>query len=825
MKKHTFLSFLLFISIQLLAQNIQSPSQFLGYELGTQFSRHHEVVSYYKYLESQVENLQLQQYGTTNERRGLYLAILSSNQNMQQLETIRLDNLKRTGMVEGTASTNIPIVWLSYNVHGNESSSTEASMQTIYELLTSKKNLLENAVVIIDPCINPDGRDRYVNWYNQVKSSPYNKSQDAREHSEPWPSGRPNHYLFDLNRDWAWATQVETQQRLEVYNKWMPHVHVDFHEQGINSPYYFAPAVEPYHEIITDWQREFQTHVGKNNAKYFDKNGWLYFTKESFDLLYPSYGDTYPTYMGTIGMTYEQAGHGRAGLGIQTDEGFELTLKDRIAHHTTSGLSTVETSVTHASQLLSEFENYFVNKNLNYKSYILKNDNPDKIEKLKALLERHGIVYGAPTSSKVSGYHYATQSEGTLNLDKNDIVISTDQPLGKMVKVLFEPQTKLSDSLTYDITAWSIPYAYGLDAIASKTNVKTEVSVAPTFVSNTTHTNAIGYVFKYRSVADAAFLGAVLQHDLFVRRAEKSFSVDGTNFKAGSLLVLKSDNSPDYQEKIVTLANEHKQALTPVTTGFVNSGPDFGSYSMAPVNKQRVAVLAGNSVSSLAFGEVWYFFEQELKYPLTVIDADDLGYAEMTDYDVLILPNGYYGSVLDEDTMNSLNSWVRSGGTLIALENALSSFANKDGGALKTKKDDNDKSKEADLTPYSDLERKNAENLITGAIYKTKVDASHPLAFGYNGTYYTLKARKTSYDYLQKGGNVAYTDSSATPISGFAGTKAKEMQQKALLFGVERKGSGAMVYMVDNPLFRAFWENGKLFIANAVFQFNSEELR
>jgi hypothetical protein len=312
----------------LYSQSIQSPSEFLGYEIGARFTRHHKVVAYFKYVSTALKNVKLEKYGETNEHRPLYVTYISSQENIINLENIRKENLSQTGIIAGNTTNKKAIVWLSYNVHGNEASSTEAAMLTLYELVTNKKAWLENTVVILDPCINPDGRDRYVNWFNQVKSAPYNVDQNAKEHAEPWPGGRPNHYLFDLNRDWAWVTQVESQKRIEIYNKWMPHIHVDFHEQGINNPYYFAPAAEPFHEIITDWQRDFQTQIGKNHARYFDKEGWLYFTKESFDLLYPSYGDTYPTYMGAIGMTYEQAGHGRAGLGIQTDAGEILTLKD-----------------------------------------------------------------------------------------------------------------------------------------------------------------------------------------------------------------------------------------------------------------------------------------------------------------------------------------------------------------------------------------------------------------------------------------------------------------------------------------------------------------
>ena len=330
----TFCSF-----YSLLGQEIKSPEEFLGYEIGSRFTRHHKIIDYFKYVSNTLSNVSLEKYGETNEHRPLYVTYISSEENMNNLDNIRKANLSQAGIFAEKSNNKKAIVWLSYNVHGNEASSSEASMLTLYELVTTKKAWLQNTVVIIDPCLNPDGRDRYVNWYNQVKSTPYDVLQDAKEHNEPWPGGRPNHYLFDLNRDWAWATQVESQQRIKIYNKWMPHIHVDFHEQGINSPYYFAPAAEPFHEVITDWQRDFQTQIGKNHAKYFDKEGWLYFTKESFDLLYPSYGDTYPTFMGAIGMTYEQAGHGRAGLAINTDEGEVLTLKARATHHNTTGLS------------------------------------------------------------------------------------------------------------------------------------------------------------------------------------------------------------------------------------------------------------------------------------------------------------------------------------------------------------------------------------------------------------------------------------------------------------------------------------------------------
>tara|TARA_Y100000034_G_scaffold125539_1_gene175326 strand:- start:146920 stop:149352 length:2433 start_codon:yes stop_codon:yes gene_type:complete len=808
----------------LFSQDIKSPSEFLGYELGSRFTRHHKVVEYFQYVSKNLPNVVVEKYGETNEFRPLLVAYLSSQENMDNLEAIRKANLGQTGLLPSNSKGEKAIVWLSYNVHGNEASSTEASMKTLYKLVTEKAEWLKNTVVIMDPCINPDGRDRYVNWYNQVKSTPFNTSQMAKEHSEPWPGGRPNHYLFDLNRDWAWATQKETRARLKVYNKWMPHVHVDFHEQGINNPYYFAPAAEPFHEVITPWQRSFQTQIGKNHAKYFDKNSWLYFTKESFDLLYPSYGDTYPTYMGSIGMTYEQAGHGRAGLGIQTDEGFVLTLKDRLNHHTTTGLSTVEISSQNAQRLNEEFAKFFDNSGLKFKSFVVKNDNEDKINRLKALLDRHEISYEYASGSEAKGFVYQQNKEGKLKLTNEDLVLHTDQPKGKMLHVLFEPSAKLVDSLTYDITAWSIPYAHGLTALASTKKIGSNKGMQTIMEQNSIDKSAYAYISKWNSLDDAKFLGQLLQNGITPRFAEKPFSIAGKAFDRGALIVLRSDNGQEnFDAKLIELANEHKRSVIPVKTGFVDSGVDFGSYSVKPINKQRIAVLSGNGVSSLSFGEIWHFFEKNLSYPITNVNTDYFSRIDLNAFDVIIFPSGGYSRVLSKSMLTKLNSWISAGGTVIAVGRANSSFVGKTGFAIKAKK--SKKSVDANLTPYAKRERENVKNLITGSIFKTTVDATHPLAFGFNNTYYTLKLSNSHFNYLKSGYNVVRIDEDVKPVSGFAGSNTIDKLEQSLIFGEQSKGRGSVVYMVDNPIFRSFWENGKLFLANAVFFLNSDSIK
>ncbi|RRQ47602.1 zinc carboxypeptidase [Maribacter algicola] len=816
MKKFLSSLFLL-LPLVLLAQ-LKSPSEFLGYDLGTQFTRHHQVVDYYQYLAQKEPNrMQLLQYGETNERRPLMLAFISTESNMKNLEEIRnahLDNIK------GEGAPNKAIVWLSYNVHGNESVSTEASMQTIYDLLTSKKDYLEDLVVIMDPCINPDGRDRYVNWYNQYKNSPFNVDPNSKEHHEGWWSGRSNHYMFDLNRDWAWLTQVESQQRLKQYNKWLPHVHVDFHEQGVDNPYYFAPAAEPYHEVITDFQREFQETIGKNHAKYFDANGWFYFTKEVFDLLYPSYGDTYPTYNGGIGMTYEQGGSGRAGLGIINSIGDTLTLKDRIAHHHTTGLSTVEVASKNIGRLNTEFRKFYQQKNFRPQHFIL-NGNPDKLEALANLLDQHGIEYNTGSNASYKGFNYSTSSSGSLRASKNSLVVSTDQTKGTLAKVLFEPKAKLSDSVTYDITAWSLPYAYGLDALATESSVQQTPYESSNETYGITNPNSYGYLADWNSMKDAKFLAELLNKKVRVRYAQKPFSLDGINYDRGSLIITKADNKniDDFIQILDGASKKYLKKLTPASTGFVDSGKDFGSSYVEVLQELRIAVLSGEPTSTLRFGEIWHFFEQQLNYPISVLDESYFNRVDLSKYDILILPDGWgYYSFFTEKVADKIKDWVNKGGKLIAMGGAVDGLAKQKGFGIKEKEQKKDSTSQ--LQAFDTSEREYIKSAITGAIFKTTVDTTNPLAYGYEEPYFTLKLGDRSYNYLEGGNAVYLAKGENNPVSGFAGSDAKKKIAETLIFGTERMGRGHVIYMIDNPLFRGFWENGKLFFANALFMVN-----
>ncbi|MGM0943625.1 MAG: M14 family metallopeptidase [Bacteroidota bacterium] len=839
MKKPLLLSLMLCMFLSFAQAQIQTPEQFLGYKPGDRFTPHHRMVDYFEHVAEALPNVQLIQYGETNEKRPLILAIFSSPENMDNLEQIREDNLRRAGLLEGTPSTSIPINWMSFNVHGNESVGMEAAISAFHTLAdpsnTKTQEWLKNQIIIIDPAINPDGRDRYAMWYNQKMNTTLQPDLQSMEHNEPWPGGRANHYLFDLNRDWAWQVQVESQQRLKMYQQWMPQLHLDFHEQGINNPFYMAPAAEPLHEQLTEWQHEFQDIFGKNTAKYFDQMGRFYFTKERFDLLYPSYGDTYPMYNGAIGMTIEQGGGGQAGRGGFNAVGDTVTLSYRIEGHYTAALSAAEMTSENANRLLTEFSNYFSENSSNpkskYKSFVIKGEsNPAQTAKLLELLDKNGIQYGkAGSKSGLRGFDYQSGKNASFSTSEEDIVISAYQPKSVLTQVFFEPNPQLNDSITYDITSWALPYAYNLKAYALESRLDPSGEFEKTaFSENTPGKTPVAYIARWEGTRDAAFLAALLKEGIRVKYPEYAFKTEGKSFPAGTLLITKGGNEyvADFDKKVTETANRFGISLETTMTGYMEEGKDFGSPNIRIIQAPKVALVGGQGTSSLSFGEVWHFFEKELDYPLSTLELDNMSRYDLSKYDVIILPS-MWGGGLSKAAQDKLMDWTSAGGKVIALDGAVNLFANKEGFALKTFDTDEDKKaaeKAADslakaerLEPYLEGERLAISGGAAGAIYQVDMDETHPLGYGTSGKYYTLKNNSNTYAFMDRGVNAGKISSNDSYRTGYIGYKIKSNMGESLATGTERKGRGEIVYFVDNPIFRGFWESGKLVLSNAIF--------
>jgi hypothetical protein len=482
--------------------------------------------------------------------------------------------------------------------------------------------------------------------------------------------------------------------------------------------------------------------------------------------------------------------------------------------------------------VISQFEQYFKRSLTNppgsYKTYVVKGSkNPARLTALKALLDLQGIIYGSAAPAQFNNaFDYVSGKFGTASIEDGDLVISAYQTQAVLTQVLFDPESKLVDSVTYDITCWSLPFAYGLEAFALKGKIEVIYSDQEDMMPSVPAANAYAYALRWESLADGRFLAAALKAGLKARFAEKDFVVADQTYAPGTVLFMRTDHRmhPDFPQSLLELARTHEAPLHAVKTGFVSAGRDLGSSAYQLIDMPRVLTFSGDRVSANEFGQVWHFFEQELRYPLTVTNIDHLGSVTWSDYNILIMPEGYYS--LSESTMEEISTWVRGGGKVIAIGSALSQFRDKEGFALKrfaesATEEEAKKAEEKDrlhlrLENYDSDERRSISKQSPGAVFKATVDPTHPLGFGLGEYYYTLKTEAISYEHLVDADNVVYLTDDLS-YYGFAGYKALEGQKNSVIFAMEEKGAGAFIYMVDNPLFRSFWENGKFAFCNAVF--------
>jgi hypothetical protein len=829
----------LFLISALSSQNIKSPSEFLGYELGTQFTYHHKAAEYFRYIADNSPLAEYREYGSTYEGRPLGVCIISSEENIAKLDEYRKNNLIKAGLLKGTVTgKQIPIIWLGYNVHGNEAVGMEAAMKTLYTIVTGAytgvSDYIKECIIIIDPCQNPDGHELYTNRYRNSMNYKINPDGNAWEHNQGWPGARSNHYMFDLNRDWTWETQIETRQRIALYNQFMPQVHADFHEMGPESTFFFAPGADPWHNVLTPWQHEFHKLMGNGNATLFNEKYRLYFTKESFDLFYPSYGDTWPLFNGAMGFTYEQAGGGGSGIAYQLETGDTLTLKDRIDGHFTASMATLKISYDNREKLLSEFNKYFEVSNkepeFQYNSVIIKGSNEkSNIKSLLELFDRNQIRYNyaGNTGKKFKGFDYLMNKDSELTIEKGDILINTQQPQSHLIQVLFEPDSKAKDSITYDLTAWALPYIYNLKAYALGDKVISDTGIVAfkKIINTTTQEKPYAYVVNFSGFDELKFMAALYNVKIKLRYSVKPFTLAGKSFNRGSIIIARGDNKQfegDFDKKVREAADLCQVTLTSSSTGLVDAGKDFGSGYSPLMKKKTVALLCGEGTSTGSVGELWYFFERELNYPVSLITVNDAESAKLNDYDILLLTSGSYTKLKD-----TIIDYVKRGGRVIAFESAISLFAAEKSTSLSKAQETRTtelkaaekKVKSDDTTMLRKFENERRYTLSersAGSIYKVKLDDTNPYAFGMGKEWFLMK-RTAGYPFLPTGNNIGYI-LEKEPVAGFAGFKYKDKIKNTLVIGSENIGSGEVIYITDNPYFRAFWKSGRVLLGNAILR-------
>jgi hypothetical protein len=825
---------------------IPTPASFLGYEIGYGFTPHHQLKAYFEAVAAASDRVSLGSYGTTNEGRDLMLLTITSPLNHDRLEDIRL-NMGRLADPRGAAQGDLDaiiqespaVAWLSYNVHGSESAGTEAAILTVYQLAAGTddvtRDILDEVVLIIDPLSNPDGRERVVHSFQKRQGMTFSDNPDSWEHGSDWPGGRANHYYFDLNRDWSWQTQVETQQRTVEYLRWNPVVHVDFHEMGGDS-YFFFPAATPVHGAIPEVVMKWQKIYGEGNAEAFDHFGWPYYTKIGFDMYYPGFGDSWPSMLGAIGMTYEQGGGSGVGIAVKRDDGTTHSLRQRAHGHFTASMATLRTTGERRQERLADFLSFFRHAlalgDGPVKSYALIPDtDPYNADRLAKLLTSQGVEVTAATeafSARVARDFGVYPAPSSKDFPEGTYLVAAGQPKGVAVQMLMEPEPILEDTSFYDLSGWALPLVYNVEAyMLSEVPGVSSVPVS----SSPLRTGGLeggrgGYAYAIPYQGTSALLAAVelLNQGVNVKTAGEGFTVHGREYPAGSFLIPVYRNPENVHQIIAEVAGRKGVTAYPINTGLAEEGDDLGAGSYRALKKPKIAVAAGQEAGN-GFGEVWNFFDQG--YPFfdyTNVDASRLGSMDLSDYDVLMVAGGNLASVLGGGGIENLRSWMQGGGMVIAWEGGAQ-FMGQEGSELTnatTQVGEEEEDEEEEDQPavearktLAEREQESKEGRTPGGFYKVVLDPDHWMAFGLPEEMAIMKRGDRGFGISERGVNVAVF-SEESLLSGYAPPDFEEDLSKKAWLIVENVGRGQAVLFADNPLYRMFLESEHQLVLNAI---------
>jgi len=831
----------LLLNVPAAAQQVPSPADVLGYELGERFTDHASILRYVDALVAAApDRTRLERYGETVEGRPLVQLVIGRADYLSRLDGILAANAELTRpetsaeRARQIAATNPAVVYFSYGVHGNESSSSEAALYTMWDLLRDAPEVagvLDSLIVVIDPAVNPDGRERYVQWYRQARSATPNPNPEAREHREPWPGGRFNHYLFDLNRDWTWLTQQETRMRLATWPRWNPQVHVDFHEMSPEATYFFFPAAKPinpnYPPHVLAWGERF----GAANAAAFDMHGWPYFTGESYDLFYPGYGDSWPSLLGAIGMTYEQAGGGRAGLAYERADGSVLTLRQRAQQHRTTGQATLRTAAAGKSTLLGDYAAFHRDVGRDRPDILLLDDEGGRARALVALLQAQGIEVERAGRAFRADAEPHTGFERRREFPAGTWRVRARQSRGLLAATLLQPEVTLDATFSYDVSAWSLPFAYGVEAHSARRTPDAAWSALPaatpmnaaSYGSVTSAASAPAAAASYGWVLPPSFeswraVSRYLNDGGVARVIDDAITIAGREIAPGAIF-LPRFGADSFDVRIARA--ELPPSAIPVTSGRTTAGPDLGTGSAYTVRAPRVALVMGEGVYATSAGAFWFFLDHTLGLDYDVLDAARVRSAPLREWDVIVLPEAS-GAAFDQSAKDALEAFVRAGGTLIAVGTSARFIAAPiaDIKVRNAPEHPEESRIERALRGRQARELEDFEEDVPGTIVRARVDRDHPLGFGVgtsDGALYVLHSGGAVFEPDENFETAAYFPDALEKVSGVISERNLQRLSNASWLANRRVGSGRVILFADDPLFRHFWYGTFQPFANALF--------
>jgi hypothetical protein len=814
------------------SEAIPTPEAVIHHRIGTRHTRPAQLVDYFRAVAAVSDRVTLGDHGITHQGRPLVHAIVTTPENHRRLEEIRRQNSRLSDDPSSVSDAEIAgmptIAYMGYSVHGNEASGSEAAVLLLYYLAAGDgpavREVLENTVVIIDPSLNPDGRARFVDWVNDNRGRVATTDPQDREHNAPWPGGRTNHYHFDLNRDWLPAAHPESRGRLELFHAWRPQLHTDYHEMGGDATYFFQPG-EPSRDNPNTPQStiDLTGEVAEYHARALDRIGALYYAREQFDDFYYGKGSTYPDVNGAIGILFEQASS--RALRAETVFG-ELTYPFTVRNQFLTSLSTLEAAVEMRERLLRHQRDFYAGasrfaRSVPTAAYVWSTDHDrTSAQRLAELLQKHRI--------RVHELARAVQVDGRRYEPGRAFVVPVDQPQARLIEGMMERRFEFEDSLFYDVSSWTMPLAYGLDY--GEVRGRTAAGIVGAEIGPVTldgggmigGQSPYAYVMSWdRYYAPRALyriLDAGIRPLLSMHPFEAEVAGEGRRFERGAIVIPVTQRdaattltADDVHRLVDRLALEDHVVFHAVGTGLTPVGFDLGTRSAPILSRPSVALLSGSGTHSNQVGEAWHLLNERMGIPVSLLDVDRVGSADLGRYDVILMAG--YNSGLGNRGEEALHQWVRDGGTVITTGTSVGWAARTDwvGVAAADAPEDT-----ATVVPYADVRDRAGAHAIGGAIFEAVLDTTHPLAFGYGERVPLFRNHRTFLTSEAGRGTLVGRYSDRPLLSGYISQPNLEALAGTPAVVAHREGRGRVIVFADNPTFRAFWDGSNRMLLNAV---------
>ena len=770
------------------SSSVPKPFVNLGFEAASRHITSAEVVRYIKSVDDASDRVQSGIYGETHDGRQLPYAVVSSPKNLARLDEIIQQNRKNVfdaGSVSDADLQKMPLVmWFGGGVHGNEASGVESCLITLYHLAADSRKetteLLDNMVVIIAPNYNPDGRDRFANWVNAWRGKHALADAQDREHDEPWPGGRTNKYWFDLNRDWFPLTQPESSGRHKLVMQFRPQVILDYHEQGGTS-YFFQPGVQTRVNSFTPkMNQELTLKFAAYHAKAMEAVEENYFTEQRYDDFYIGKGSTYPDVIGSVGILFEQASS-RALLRPTVDG--VLSFGHTVRNQVVTSLSSLSAARDMRVELLKYQREFFRDVTAGGPEYVIAKDSAGR-ELVNTILQHEVMV-----------------------LDSNaGYVVPSDQPLGRLVKAMFEPQRTFADNLFYDISSWSLMYVTEATVTRRVPSVPTigrsalERQVLKSSKTLSAPENTIGYIVRKGEPGYHSALNEIMSSGrvgYFATRAIGTAAAGDIYFAGG-----KDDVS-----FFKAVQAKFDVTISPVVgqTGEIVS---WGGNAVTRLPEPKIALLVGEGVDSNNAGEQWWMLDRKLDIPVALLDVSRVGSLDLSKYSTILVTGGSYPAA----TADALVAFARGGGTIVATASGARWAA---GTAIWTLKSASVRSDFSGLS-YGELQDARGIDPVPGSIFEVEYDKTHPLTWGQNQTA-TFREGGTFWEVPEESGVTVARYTQTPVLSGFTGEGIENLAKGKAAVVAKRLGSGRVVLIADNPCFRGYMTAQRRLWLNAIF--------